>query len=44
MAIERLRGTLRTFDRALNLEEQDSDSAAAIEPLVDDEPMTGPPR
>jgi len=44
MAIERLRGTLRTFDRALSLEEQDSDSAAAIEPLVDDEPMTGPPR
>jgi cell division initiation protein len=45
MAIERLRGTLRTFDRTLNLEEQDSDSsAAAIEPLVDDEPMTGPPR
>jgi len=44
MAIERLRGTLRNFDRALSLEEQDSDSAAAIEPLVDDEPMTGPPR
>ena len=44
MAIERLRGTLRTFDRALSLEEQDSDSVAAIEPLVDDEPMTGPPR
>lgn len=44
MAIERLRGTLRTFDRALNLEERDSDAAAAIEPLVDDEPMAGPPR
>jgi len=44
MAIERLRGTLRTFDRALNLEEQDGDSSTGMEPLVDDEPMTGPPR
>ncbi len=44
MAIERLRGTLRTFDRALTMEEQDRDAASAIEPLVDDEPMTGPSR
>lgn len=44
MAIERLRGTLRSFDRALTMEEQDSDSPAAIEPMVDDEPMTNPPR
>jgi cell division initiation protein len=43
MAIERLRGTLRTVDRALTMEEQDSDAPAAVEPMVDDEPMTGPP-
>jgi len=44
MAIERLRGTLRTFDRTLTMEEQDGDSTS-VEPLVDDEPMTGhPPR
>lgn len=42
MAIERLRGTLRTFDRALTMEEQDGDSSVGIEPMVDDEPMTGP--
>ena len=42
MAIERLRGTLRTVDRALTLEEQDTDAPAAVEPMVDDEPMTGP--
>lgn len=41
MAIERLRGTLRTFDRALTMEEQDRDPAGTVEPLVDDEPMTG---
>jgi len=44
MAIERLRGTLRAFDRALTMEEQDSDTPAGIEPMVDDEPMTNPPR
>jgi cell division initiation protein len=44
MAIERLRGTLRAFDRTLTMEEQDGDSTS-IEPMVDDEPMTGhPPR
>ena len=42
MAIERLRGTLRTLDRALTMEEQDGDSSVGIEPMVDDEPMTGP--
>ena len=41
MAIERLRGTLRTFDRTLKMEEQDGESTA-VEPMVDDEPMTGP--
>jgi cell division initiation protein len=44
MAVERLRGTLRSFDRMLAMEEQDRDSASAVEPMVDDEPMTGPPR
>ncbi len=43
MAIERLRGTLRTFDRALTMEEQDGDPSLGVEPMVDDEPMTGPP-
>ncbi len=42
MAIERFRGTLRTFDHALTMEEQDRDPAGTTEPLVDDEPMTGP--
>lgn len=42
MAIERLRGTLRTVDRALTMEEQDVDPSIALEPMVDDEPMTGP--
>lgn len=45
MAIERLRGTLRTFDRALTMEDQDSDAPPVVEPMVDDEPMSGnPPR
>jgi cell division initiation protein len=44
MAIERLRGTLRTVDRALTMEERDSDSPTGMEPMVDDEPMTNPPR
>jgi cell division initiation protein len=44
MAVERLRGTLRSFDRMLAMEEQDGDSASAVEPMVDDEPMTGPSR
>jgi cell division initiation protein len=42
MAIERLRGTLRTVDRALTMEEQDGDPSLGVEPMVDDEPMTGP--
>lgn len=45
MAIERLRGTLRAFERTLIMEEQDRDSVTGMEPMVDDEPMTGrPPR
>lgn len=43
LAIERLRGTLRAFDRVLAMEEQDAGSAEAIEPMVEDEPMAGPP-
>jgi cell division initiation protein len=42
MAIERLRGTLHSFDRMLKLEEQDGGASAGLEPMVDDEPMTGP--
>ncbi len=44
MAIERLRGTLRSLDHALTMEEQDGDSPTGMEPMVDDEPMTNPPR
>jgi cell division initiation protein len=44
MAIERLRGTLRTVDRALTMEERDGDSPTGMEPMVEDEPMTGPSR
>lgn len=43
LAIERLRGTLRAFDRVLAMEEQDASSGETIEPMVEDEPMTGPP-
>jgi cell division initiation protein len=42
LAIERLRSTLRTFDRVLTIEEQDGVSNAAVEPMVEDEPKTGP--
>lgn len=43
LAIERLRGTLRAFDRVLAMEEQDDAPGAAVEPMVEDEPMAGPP-
>jgi len=43
LAIERLRSTLRTFDRVLTIEEQDGVSNAAVEPMVEDEPKTGSP-
>lgn len=43
LAIERLRGTLRAFDRVLAMEEQDASFGETIEPMVEDEPMTGPP-
>ena len=44
MAIERLRGTLRAFDRVVTMEAQDGDAVLPIEPMVDDEPLGGPPR
>jgi cell division initiation protein len=43
MAIEKLRGTLRAFDRVVTMEAQDGDSALTVEPMVDDEPLGGGP-